>query len=114
MGFPAACPAKTYNIVLFSPAFVVKVNTSGHIKNGNLTSGYLGLTGEISDIKYINRAMSAEELMIEYTSTSDTRGRPYIDGGSILDIFGCPAGILCFKPKTPPSQGLLSWETPFS
>jgi hypothetical protein len=83
-------------------------------KNGNLTSGYEGLTGEISDIKYINRAMSAEELMIEYTSTSDTRGRPYIDGGSILDIFGCPAGILCFKPKSPPSQGLLSWETPFS
>jgi hypothetical protein len=83
-------------------------------KNGSLTSGYTGLSGEISDVKYVNRAMSAEELMIEYTSTSDTRGKPYIDGGSILDIFGCPAGILCIKPNFPPSKGLLSWETPFS
>ena len=83
-------------------------------KNGELTSGYPGLNGEIAEIKYVNRAMTAEELMIEYTSTSDTRGKPYIEGGSILDLFGCPAGLLCFKPKSPPSKGILSWETPFS
>lgn len=83
-------------------------------KNGSLVSGSQHLNGEIADIKYVNRAMTSEELMIEYTSTSDTRGKPYIEGGSILDIFACPAGIFCMKPKSPPSKAILSWETPFS
>jgi hypothetical protein len=83
-------------------------------KSGKLKSG-ANMEGEIAYVSFNNRSMSPEEVMIEYTSTSDSRGKPYID--KLFDIgsmFSCPAGILCmFKPRTPPSSSRLSWSTPY-
>jgi len=83
--------------------------------SGKLSSGFKDLRGKIALVGYNDYSMNADQLAIEYTSTSDTRGKPYVNTtGSLLSIFQCPAGIFCLKPSTPPSRAILSWETPFN
>lgn len=82
-------------------------------KAGQLGSGYANIYGDLANVSYNNRAMTAEELAIEYASSSDTRGKPYTETMSIMNIFGCPAEG-CMKPAIPPIKAALSWETPYA
>ncbi len=84
---------------------------------GILSSGSPMLNGQLAYVSFNNRAMSPDEIMIEYNDTSDSRGRPYIDGSlsDIFSIFGCPAGLCSsVPPSTPPSKAMMSWSTPYS
>ncbi len=86
-------------------------------KSGLLSSGSSQLNGQIAYVSFNNRAMSPEEIMIEYNDTSDSRGKPYIDGAlsDIFSIFGCPAGLCSnVPPSNPPSKAIMSWSTPYS
>jgi len=86
-------------------------------KTGLLSSGNSQANGQIAYVSFNNRAMSPAEIMIEYNDTSDTRGRPYIDGslGDIFSIFSCPAGLCSsVPPNNPPSRASMSWSTPYS
>ncbi len=87
-----------------------KVSKSGTLFSGNAIADNLGTMAYVS---YNDRAMTSEELMIDYASTSNTRGEPYLSA-SILDMFGCPAGVFCYKPSAPPKQANLAWSTPFA
>ena len=80
---------------------------------GQLASGYPNMYGDIANVSYNNRAMTAEELAIEYASSSDTRGKPYTETISITNIFGCPAEG-CMKPAIPPIRASMSWLTPYA
>lgn len=84
-------------------------------KAGKLTSGNLNLVGNIAYVTAANRRMTTDELMIDYVSSSNTRGEPNIGGlPTIKDIFSCPAGSFCGKPRTPPSQAANAWYSPFN
>ncbi len=87
-------------------------------KGGRLISGSANCNGKVAVVSFNSRRMSAEEIMIDYVSTSNTRGEPYgkvaIPGlGGISNPFSCPAGILCMKPSEPPKLTGMSWDTPF-
>lgn len=70
--------------------------------------------GAVAYVSWNKRAMSSEEILIEYASTSNTRGEPYLSG-SILDLFGCPAGLFCMQGLLPtPKPGSMAWSTPFA
>lgn len=83
---------------------------------GTINSGSANLQGRIGLVAYNNRRMDAEEIMIDYVSSSDTRGKPYF--GSALpvigNLFSCPAGAFCSKPSAPPSPGTMAWYTPYA
>ena len=86
-------------------------------KSGMLSSGSPLLNGQLAYVSFNNRAMSPDEIMIEYNDTSDSRGKPYIDGAlsDIFSIFGCPAGLCSnVPPSNPPSRAIMSWSTPYS
>lgn len=86
-------------------------------KTGLLTSGSPMINGQIAYVSFNNRAMNPAELMIEYNDTSDTRGKPYIDGSltDIFNLFSCPAGLCSsVPPSNPPSRASMSWLTPYS
>ena len=86
-------------------------------KTGLLTSGSQMANGQLAYVSFNNRAMSPSEIMVEYNDTSDTRGRPYIDGSlsDIFSLFGCPAGLCgSVPPSNPPSRATMSWSTPYS
>ncbi len=82
-------------------------------KAGQLGSGYTNIFGEIALVSYNNRAMTAEELAIEYASSSDTRGKPHTATISLMNMLSCPAGG-CSKPAIPPIRAIMSWETPYA
>ena len=84
-------------------------------KAGKLTSGNLNLVGNIAYVTAANRRMTTDELMVDYVSSSNTRGEPYLGSlSSIKDLFSCPAGSFCGKPRTPPNQASSAWYTPFN
>ncbi len=87
-----------------------RINKSGTLFAGNKIDDN---QGQLAYVSYNDRAMGSDELMIEYASTPNTRGEPYLSA-SILDMFGCPAGVFCNTPTTPPKQGNLAWSTPFA
>jgi hypothetical protein len=82
-------------------------------KAGQLGSGYSNIFGDLAHVSYNNRAMTAEELAIEYASSSDTRGKPYTETMSLMNLFGCPAEG-CMKPAIPPIRASMSWLTPYA
>ncbi len=86
-------------------------------KTGLLSSGNGSANGQLAYVSFNNRAMSPAEIMIEYNDTSDTRGRPYIDGSlsDIFSLFSCPAGLCgSVPPSSPPSRASMSWSTPYN
>jgi hypothetical protein len=84
-------------------------------KAGKLTSGNPNLVGNIAYVTAANRRMTTDELMVDYVSSSNTRGEPYIGGlPTIKNLFSCPAGSFCGKPRTPPSKASSAWYTPFN
>ncbi len=87
-----------------------RINKSGTLFSGNKIDDN---QGQLAYVSYNDRAMGSDELMIEYASTSNTRGEPYLSA-SILDMFGCPAGVFCYAPTGPPKQAKLAWSTPFA
>jgi hypothetical protein len=84
-------------------------------QTGTLRSGSGNLKGRIGLVGLNPRRMNAEEIMIDYVSSSDTRGRPYF--GSIIpfigNLFSCPAGAFCMKPNAAPKPGVVAWYSPF-
>lgn len=88
-----------------------RVTKMGALFTGNGINQNQGIAAYVS---YNNRAMNSHEVMIEYSSTSNTRGEPYLTG-SLLDLFGCPAGLFCLKRNLPQAKpGNLAWSTPFA
>jgi hypothetical protein len=87
-------------------------------RGGRLSSGSDKLAGEIGIVSYNHRRLTAEEIMIDYVSTSDTRGKPHFPESSpipfIKNPFSCPAGIFCFAASAPPKLANVAWETPFA
>lgn len=84
-------------------------------KAGKLTSGNIGVVGTIAYVTAANRRMTTDELMIDYVSSSNTRGEPYIGGlPTIKNLFSCPAGSFCGEPRTPPNKAANAWFTPFN
>lgn len=91
--------------------YMPKITKSGTLFSGNDISDNQGRAAYVA---YNTRAMTSEELMIEYASTSNTRGEPYLST-SLIDMFACPAGAFCMmSTNTPPKQGNLAWSTPFA
>ena len=85
-------------------------------KAGRLISGSESQSGTIGIVSYNNRRLSSEEIMIDYVSSSDTRGQPRFKTFEIPvigNLFSCPAGAFCFKPSGPPRGAGLAWDTPF-
>jgi hypothetical protein len=85
-------------------------------KGGRLLSGSPTQTGTIGILSFSNQRLSAEEIMIDYVSSSDTRGQPYLETFDIPGIgklFSCPAGAFCFKPSSPPNIAGVAWDTQF-
>ncbi len=87
-----------------------KITKAGTLFSGTSSNDKIGETAYVA---YNTFAMTSEELMIEYASTSNTRGEPYLSA-SLLGMFGCPAGVFCYKPTAPPKQATLAWSTPFA
>jgi len=84
-------------------------------KAGMITSGNINMVGRLAYVSAANRKMSADEIMIDYVSSSNTRGEPYLSGlGSIKDLFSCPAGSFCLRPGSPPNRASSAWYTPFN
>jgi hypothetical protein len=83
---------------------------------GTVRSGSANLKGRIGLVGYNNRRMDSDDIMIDYVSTSNTRGEPYF--GSMIpvigNLFSCPAGAFCMKPSAPPSPGTMAWYTPYA
>jgi hypothetical protein len=85
------------------------VSTQG----GKLESGSAGLVGTIGFVAYNNRRMSAEEVMIDYVSTSDTRGEPYLPQPMpSLGAPGCPANSNCYMKSGPTTSKV--WFSPYN
>jgi hypothetical protein len=84
-------------------------------KAGKLTSGNMNIVGTLAYVTAANRRMTTDELMIDYVSSSNTRGEPNLSGlPTIKDLFSCPAGSFCGKPRVPPSKAANAWYTPFN
>lgn len=84
--------------------------------SGTLQSGDVGLRGTLAFVAYNNRRMSADEILIDYVSSSNTRGEPYLSTNlpGFGTLFSCPAGAFCMKPTSPPNRAALAWYTPYS
>lgn len=85
-------------------------------KGGRLLSGSNSQSGTLGILSFSNRRLTADEIMIDYVSSSDTRGQPYFktfDIPGIGNLFSCPAGAFCFKPTEPPKIAGLAWDTQF-
>jgi hypothetical protein len=84
--------------------------------NGRLQSGSERVLGTMAFVSFAPYRQTAEQLMIDYVSSSNTRGEPYIGTQlpTIGNLFSCPAGLFCFKPKQPPNVAGAAWYTPFA
>ncbi len=84
---------------------------SGAFFTGNYNTNNQGI---VAYVAAAGRAMTSEEILIEYASTSNTRGEPYLSG-TLFDMFGCPAGLFCMQRSLPiPKPGTMAWSTPFA
>ncbi len=87
------------------------VSSKGTFFTGNY---YDQAHGQVAYVAAVGRAMTSEEILIEYASTSNTRGEPYLSG-TFFDMFGCPAGLFCMQRSLPiPKPGIMAWSTPFA
>jgi hypothetical protein len=84
--------------------------------NGRLQSGNKRIMGTLAFVAFAPYRMPIDQIMIDYVSTSNTRGEPYIGAQlpTIGNLFTCPAGIFCFKPNKPPAAAGASWYTPYA
>ena len=84
--------------------------------NGRLQSGSDRVLGTIAFVSFAPYRQTADQLMIDYVSSSNTRGEPYISAQlpTIGNLFSCPAGLFCFKPNQVPNVAGAAWYTPFA
>ncbi len=84
-------------------------------KAGKITSGNPNMVGSLAYISVANRKMSADEITVDYVSSSNTRGEPYITKMStVKGLFSCPAGAFCLRPGSQPKLAANAWYTPFN
>lgn len=84
--------------------------------NGRLQSGNKRIMGTLAFVAFAPYRMPIDQIMIDYVSTSNTRGEPSIGAQlpTIGNLFTCPAGIFCFKPNKPPNVAGAAWYTPYA
>jgi hypothetical protein len=86
-------------------------NTNGRLKSGNKR-----VIGTLAFVSFAPYRMPVDQIMVDYVSSSNTRGEPYIGTQlpTIGNLFSCPAGIFCFKPRVPPKNAGAAWYTPYA
>ena len=77
-----------------------------------LRAGQEGLQGTIGNVRVSSRRVTIQELVIEHTRTSDTRGKPYLDQMLNIPSF-CPAGQRCPTTTETPQNTLQFWSSPY-
>jgi hypothetical protein len=103
--------------VLYNNKTVVSERLS-RIPMINKNSLYIGspnLQGVIGNIRVAARRLTYQEVIIEHTNTSDTRGKPYF---KVKDAVGsgafCPPGVSCPTINEPPTSPLEFWTSPYN
>ena len=84
--------------------------------NGRLQSGSERVLGTLAFVSFSSQRQPIDQIMIDYVSSSNTRGEPYIgtELPTIGNLFSCPAGLFCFKPRVPPNVAGQAWYTPYA
>ena len=77
-----------------------------------LRAGQDGLQGVIGNVRVSSRRVSIQELVLERTRTSDTRGKPYLDSTLNIPEF-CPPGQACPTTTETPQNTLQFWSSPY-
>lgn len=124
-------------LVLSQKTMYMPTNTSTASNFNGLVSGSAGLAGQLALVNVFSTRYSIQEVAALYTSTSDTRGRPFIpsvEGG--VDLIGlvptaspssfsttlssylpsfnlCPPGGCFNSPVVRPASPLYDWTSPY-
>lgn len=104
-----------------------------NISNSNfkgITSGSLGLVGQLSIANVHNYRLSSQDVVSQYTKLADTRGRPYTTNAlTFADLTGltpgigatginsysiCPKGGCFSPPAIRPASPLYEWSTSYA
>uniref|UniRef100_A0A6C0IE41 Uncharacterized protein n=1 Tax=viral metagenome TaxID=1070528 RepID=A0A6C0IE41_9ZZZZ len=85
------------------------------VNKNSLYSGSSNLQGVIGNVRVAARRLSYQEVIVEHTRSSDTRGKPYFKvKDAIASGAFCPPGVSCPTTNTPPASPLEFWTTPYN